>query len=127
MGGLTIEAAVDFTGGIPEMINTSRYQSDSETLFYNMLKAYENQAFMSCSLSVSPHSCPLSVVKLYKHFQSSRYQQEAVRLGLQGAHAYTITKLVKIRGGHGGGTIPLIRIRNPHGNSREWRGAWSDE
>ena len=59
VGGLTIEAAVDFTGGIPEMINTSRYQSDSETLFYNMLKAYENQAFMSCSLSVSPH-CLLS-------------------------------------------------------------------
>ena len=52
-GGLTIEAAVDFTGGIPEMIDTSRHQSDCAALFYNMLKAYENQAFMSCSLSVS--------------------------------------------------------------------------
>ena len=50
-----------------------------------------------------------------------------MRLGLQGAHAYTITKLVEIRGGQGRGTIPLIRIRNPHGNSREWRGAWSDQ
>ena len=64
MGGLTIEAAVDFTGGIPEMVNTSRYQSDSQTLFYNMLKAYENQAFMSCSLSVSP-AWPLAVSSLY--------------------------------------------------------------
>merc|ERR1711936_1241278 len=108
-GGLTIEAAVDSTGGIPEMIDTSRHQSDCAALFYNMLKAYENQAFMSCSLS------------------NSRYQSEAVRLGLQGRHAYTITKLVEVRGGHGRPTIPLIRIRNPHGNAREWRGAWSDQ
>ena len=50
-----------------------------------------------------------------------------MKLGLQGAHAYTITKLVEIPGGQDGGTIPLIRIRNPHGNSREWRGAWSDQ
>jgi calpain len=49
-----------------------------------------------------------------------------VKLGLQGAHAYTITKLVEIPGGQDGGTIPLIRIRNPHGNSSEWKGAWSD-
>jgi len=108
-GGLTIEAAVDFTGGIPEMIDTTRQQGDAAGLFYNMLKAYENQAFMSCSLS------------------NSRYQQEAERLGLQGRHAYTITKLVEIRAGGGRATIPLIRIRNPHGNAREWRGAWSDQ
>ena len=50
------------------MINTSRYQSDSEALFYNMLKAYESQAFMSCSLSVS-HSTVSSVsLKLHKYF-----------------------------------------------------------
>ena len=69
VGGLTIEAAVDFTGGIPEMIATSRYQSNSETLFYNMMKAYENQAFMSCSLSVSP-PWVLTVSKLYQIFIS---------------------------------------------------------
>ena len=54
-GGLTIEAAVDFSGGIPEMIDTSRLNRDGniKKLFDVMKKAYEHYAFMSCSLSVS--------------------------------------------------------------------------
>ena len=53
-GGLTIEASVDFTGGIPEMIDLSRVQSSNyKYLFDYMLKADANGAFMSCSLSVS--------------------------------------------------------------------------
>ena len=52
-GGLTIESAVDFTGGIPEMIDIANLSMDKETLFYEMRKAYKNKAFMSCSLSVS--------------------------------------------------------------------------
>ena len=54
-GGLTIEAAVDFTGGIPEMIDTSRLNRDEdiEKMFNDMKNAYENDAFMSCFLSVS--------------------------------------------------------------------------
>ena len=52
-GGLTIEASVDFTGGIPEMIDLNNLRMEKETLFYNMVKAYENKAFMSCSMSVS--------------------------------------------------------------------------
>ena len=54
-GGLTIEAAVDFSGGIPEMIDTSRLNRDGDIkkLFDVMKKAYEHYAFMSCSLSVS--------------------------------------------------------------------------
>jgi len=107
-GGLTIEAAVDFTGGIPEMIDTSRLNRDGdiERLFFDMEKAYRNDAFMSCSLSNSP------------------YQREGMNLGLQSRHAYTITKLVALKSRSG--TIPLIRLRNPHGNSKEWKGAWSD-
>eukprot|EP00090_Calanus_glacialis_P041785 TRINITY_DN7431_c0_g1_i4.p1 TRINITY_DN7431_c0_g1~~TRINITY_DN7431_c0_g1_i4.p1 ORF type:complete len:838 (-),score=200.72 TRINITY_DN7431_c0_g1_i4:225-2738(-) len=108
-GGLTIEASVDFTGGIPEMIDLSNLRMEKETLFYNMVKAYENKAFMSCSLS------------------NSRSEAEGMRLGLQARHAYTITKVVEVRSRRGRGTIPLIRMRNPHGNSREWKGAWSDQ
>jgi len=108
-GGLTIEAAVDFTGGIPEMIDITNLRMEKETLFYNMVKAYENKAFMSCSLS------------------SSQHQSEGMRLGLQARHAYTITKVVEVRSRNGRNTIPLIRMRNPHGNSREWKGAWSDQ
>jgi len=110
-GGLTIESAVDFTGGIPEMIDISHpeIQNNPERLFYEMKKADNNDAFMSCSLS------------------NSRYQRQAMDLGLQARHAYTITKVVEVRLRNGRGTIPLIRLRNPHGNAREWKGAWSDE
>ena len=61
-GGLTIEAAVDFTGGIPEMIDTFRLNRDEdiEKMFNDMKNAYENDAFMSCSLSVSSAYCFVS-------------------------------------------------------------------
>jgi len=108
-GGLTIEAAVDFTGGIPEVISITP-DTEPEILFYNLEKAFQAGAFMSCSLG------------------NNRHQREAVRLGLQGRHAYTITKVVKLRSrSFRGGTIPLIRLRNPHGNASEWKGDWSDE
>ena len=57
--------------------------------------------------------------------QNSRYQSEAVSLGLQARHAYTITKVTVVTSRRG--NIPLIRMRNPHGNGKEWRGAWSDK
>ena len=52
-GGLAIESAVDFTGGIPEMIDTSNLQMNEQKLFHLMRKANANNAFMFCSLSVS--------------------------------------------------------------------------
>ena len=61
-GGLTIEASVDFTGGIPEIIDLSELMMEKdlnklkmkkETLFHNMVKAMKNKAFLSCSLGVS--------------------------------------------------------------------------
>jgi len=107
-GGLTIEAAVDFTGGIPEMISLNNLSIQPENLFYNMAQADNRMAFMSCSLS------------------NSRYQREAVNLGLQARHAYTITKVVDVRCNEVNRSIPLIRMRNPHGNAAEWRGDWSD-
>ena len=54
-GGLAIEAAVDFTGGIPEVfdLHSSEVQKEPERLYKDMRKAYVNNAFLSCSLSVS--------------------------------------------------------------------------
>ena len=52
-GGLTIEAAVDFTGGIPEVINLADKNRKPEDIFNEMLEAYVANGFLSCSLSVS--------------------------------------------------------------------------
>ena len=52
-GGLTIEAAVDFTGGIPELIELTNSKLSPEKLFLLMLRASEANAFMGCALSVS--------------------------------------------------------------------------
>ena len=52
-GGLTIEAAVDFTGGIPELIDLDRTEYSRERLFYIMTKADSQNAFMGCALTVS--------------------------------------------------------------------------
>ena len=50
-GGLTIEAAVDFTGGIPEMIDLTQLKMDPERLFELMDQADKRGAFMGCSLN----------------------------------------------------------------------------
>ena len=52
-GGLTIEAAVDFTGGIPELIDLTSTRLSQERLFYIMSRADHRGAFMGCALAVS--------------------------------------------------------------------------
>lgn len=52
-GGLTIEAAVDFTGGIPELIDLTSTNMSPERLFYIMSRADGRGAFMGCALAVS--------------------------------------------------------------------------
>ena len=44
-GGLSIEAAVDFTGGIPEVISVTR-DTEPEILFYNLEKAFQVESLM---------------------------------------------------------------------------------
>ena len=51
-GGLSIEAAVDFTGGIPEVLNLADKSRKEAEIFNEMLEAYEAGGFLSCSLSV---------------------------------------------------------------------------
>ena len=50
--GLTIDAGVDLTGGIPESIKISDI-SKSVELFKDLNKVYQKGAFLSCSLRVS--------------------------------------------------------------------------
>jgi hypothetical protein len=50
---LTIEAAVDFTGGIPELIDLQQSKMSPEKLFYLMSRAADAHAFMGCALAVS--------------------------------------------------------------------------
>ena len=88
-GGLTIEAAVDFTGGIPEMIQLSPLSMPQEQLFHTMMRACQAGAFMSCSMS------------------NSRHQRQGEQLGLQARHAYSITKVLHL--------VLLLLISHPGG------------
>ncbi len=51
-GGLTIEAAVDFTGGIPELIDMTSTTMSEVEIFHLMKKSYERGAFLGCALGV---------------------------------------------------------------------------
>ncbi len=96
-GGLTIEAAVDFTGGIPELIDLQRTKMSPERLFYIMSRADARGAFMGCALNVRKIINYFHPRKIFLF--SSRYSlqntrvSEAQRMGLQSRHAYTITKV----------------------------------
>ncbi len=51
-GGLTIEAAVDFTGGIPELIDLTTTTMSQLEIFHLMKKSYDRGAFLGCALGV---------------------------------------------------------------------------
>ncbi|TRY78842.1 hypothetical protein TCAL_08973 [Tigriopus californicus] len=103
-GGLTVDAAVDFTGGIPERLEVKDFEKDPQILFSIMSKADAGGAFMGCALKNE-----------YNDF-----------LGLLAGHAYTLNKVMEIKCPGILGGIPLVRLRNPHGNHNEWKGDWSD-
>ena len=55
--GTAIEAAVDFTGGIPEYIDISEIGREGidtreQEIFLNLERASQRNAFLSCSMSV---------------------------------------------------------------------------
>jgi len=108
-GGSACEAMEDFTGGVTEMFDLG--DKTPPNLFQIMLKAYERESLMGCSIDADPNrvEAPLSN-------------------GLIKGHAYSVTgvKLVDIQTSKSKGKIPLIRVRNPWGNEAEWKGAWSD-
>ncbi|XP_011494176.1 PREDICTED: calpain-A isoform X2 [Ceratosolen solmsi marchali] len=107
-GGSTCEAMEDFTGGVTEM-----YEMDETppNLFSILLKAYERNSLMGCSIEPDPNILEANTPQ-----------------GLIRGHAYSITKVkyVDIQTPGQSGKIPLLRLRNPWGNEAEWNGAWSD-
>merc|ERR1712212_410255 len=108
-GGVSMDAAVDFTGGIPQMIDMEKCldKHGSEYLFHLLKISDQNGAFVTCSLG-------------------KKQGHEAQYKGLQSAHAYSITKVKSIKDPNSKQRIPLLRLRNPHGNANEWNGDWSD-
>ncbi|XP_078693465.1 calpain-5-like isoform X2 [Branchiostoma floridae x Branchiostoma belcheri] len=123
-GGNTLDALVDFTGGVAEPISLDKggYREDEEKkekLFKVMHKAAERGSLLTCSIRVT-----------------SRAEMEAsTEMGLVKGHAYSVTAVKKVKVGESGmlsgllgnqEKIYMIRMRNPWGQ-KEWRGPWSDD
>ncbi|XP_043281587.1 calpain-A isoform X3 [Venturia canescens] len=108
-GGTTCEAMEDFTGGVTEMYEM---EETPPNLFSILLKAYERNSLMGCSLEPDPNVLEAETPQ-----------------GLIRGHAYSITrvKYVDIATPNQAGKIPLLRLRNPWGNEAEWNGPWSDQ
>ncbi|XP_012250974.2 calpain-A isoform X2 [Athalia rosae] len=108
-GGTTCEAMEDFTGGVTELYEMNETPPN---LFSILLKAYERNSLMGCSLEPDPNVLEAETPQ-----------------GLIRGHAYSITqvKYVDIMTPNQVGKIPLLRLRNPWGNEAEWNGAWSDQ
>uniref|UniRef100_A0A0K8T1H6 Calpain catalytic domain-containing protein n=1 Tax=Lygus hesperus TaxID=30085 RepID=A0A0K8T1H6_LYGHE len=108
-GGSTVEALEDFTGGVSEMYLLNEAPPN---LFQVMLKAFERNSLMACSIEADPNITEAQTTE-----------------GLVKGHAYSITKVqyVDIQTPNRSGKIPLLRLRNPWGNEAEWNGPWSDK
>ncbi|XP_026481913.1 calpain-A-like isoform X3 [Ctenocephalides felis] len=108
-GGSTCEAMEDFTGGVTEMYELNEAPPN---LFKILLKAYERNSLMGCSIEPDPNVLEAETSE-----------------GLIKGHAYSVTRVhfVDIETPNSTGKIPLLRLRNPWGNEAEWTGAWSDQ
>ncbi|XP_063995560.1 calpain-A-like isoform X2 [Diachasmimorpha longicaudata] len=106
--GGVCEAMEDFTGGVTEVYKIKKAPPN---LFSILLKAYERNSMMGCSLKPDPN-----------------VPEAVTPQGLIRGHAYSITrvKYVDIQTPNQPGRIPLLRLRNPWGNEAEWNGPWSD-
>lgn len=107
-GGNTIEAMEDFTGGISESFDLK--DKTPRSLFRTLVKAYERDAQIGCSINTSGRSI-----------------EAVTNSGLVVGHAYTMTdvKKVKVSTASGKQQVRLVRLRNPWGQ-KEWNGRWSD-
>ena len=102
-GGTTLEAAVDFTGGIPEVMDLSLEGQHPQQVFSIMNAACKRGAFMGSSIGDAAAAV-------------------AESWGLHTGHAFTITGVFSLNDG-----TRLIRVRNPHGDDSEWKGEWCDK
>ncbi|XP_065836926.1 calpain-5-like isoform X2 [Oscarella lobularis] len=114
--GSTVDALVDFSGGVSETIklDSGNYSTDEgkrKELFRNMEKAMTRQAMLSCAITANPEVL-----------------EEKMDVGLVKGHAYGITAVKKVvveEGFFRDKKLFMIRLRNPWGG-KEWNGPWSD-
>ena len=80
-GGVSIDAAVDFTGGIPQVITIEENQTEEESnsLLHTLQLASANEALISTALNLS-----------------GRLRRQAESYGLQSSHAYSVTNVVVV-------------------------------
>jgi len=102
--GQTLDALVDLTAGIAEYRDLKEI-TDHSMAYSTMLRAYEAGSYFTCSVKGN-------FTEVNEH-------------GLVRGHAYTITKVMRVKTTQGE-RENLIRIRNPWGDATEWNGAFSD-
>uniref|UniRef100_A0A0B7A6W7 Calpain catalytic domain-containing protein n=1 Tax=Arion vulgaris TaxID=1028688 RepID=A0A0B7A6W7_9EUPU len=104
-GGQMVDALTDLSGGIAEEYILRGSRSNLPSNIVNILfKSIERLALIGCSIS--------------------GVESALLDNGLMTAHAYSVTDVRRILMGQQ--TVTLIRVRNPHGDSKEWRGRWSE-
>ena len=93
-GGVSIDAAVDFTGGIPQVITIQENQSEEEnnSLLHTLKLATANEALISTALNLS-----------------GRLRRQAESYGLQSSHAYSVTDVVDVSRWYERQSKPLLR------------------
>ena len=93
-GGVSIDAAVDFTGGIPQVITIQENQSEEEnnSLLHTLKLATANEALISTALNLS-----------------GRLRRQAESYGLQSSHTYSVTDVVDVSRWYERQSKPLLR------------------
>ncbi|XP_028923376.1 calpain-6 [Ornithorhynchus anatinus] len=120
-GGSTVDALVDFSGGLAESIDLRKgryceHITEQTKLFEDLLKAHGRGGLISCSI------LPLSPTD----------REVETAQGLVKGHAYSVTDVRKVRLGDRllaifrAEKLFMVRMRNPWGR-REWSGPWSDD
>ena len=119
-GGVTIDAAVDFTGGIPEVESWdgtgARTGEEEGRLLHTLQLALANGAMVSTSLGSSRRHeaerkvtirsfCTFSYFPLASTFK----QSSTIHQGLQSRHAYAITGVVDVKSWYSKKHLPLLR------------------
>lgn len=103
-GGKGIEAMVDLTGGFAVSTRLNMTHADKT---FNFLFANQSNLIMTSAI-----------------FGSASNETE-LESGLFDNHAYSLLQLAKVQD-NDNNIVRLVRIRNPWGNSKEFKGNWSD-
>ena len=114
-GGVTIDAAVDFTGGIPEVESwdgAGVRTGEEGRLLHTLQLALANGAMVSTSLGSSRrHEAERKVTIGIFLFSSRLHFQQSSNIyqGLQSRHAYAITGVVDVKSWYSRQHLPLLR------------------